>query len=306
MGNRSRAIAHLVGVRNAGRKDEQGRTFGGLYIPGYTNAQGKPVSARWIGNFFMNGAGYTDGQGVQQEGRRDVLSLTAWNGKNSNEGSGMADLFAKIMSPGLEISVDVEPVTYEATVYNNGQPVTAPDGTILTTRKVGFKVIPGTLIIGQESAKFVESMVAAGLRAAGWNNPSSPEYNQFRENMKQWHAQAFVPGSKTFGYALVGQPKGAQTNVYGGGNAGWGGQPNAWATGGAPSGWGAPAGTSEPMVEGKTYDQWVAGGVSPQAMLNSSHFAPFHEKAKAASGGAQAFGWASPAAAATAGGDIPY
>ena len=130
------------------------------------------------------------------------------------------------------------------------------------------------------------------------------------------HARTFVPGSQTYGYALVGQPKNAQTNAYGGGNAApaWGGQPNAWATGGAPSGWTAPGGTSEPMVDGKTYDQWAASGVTPQAMLTSGFFAAFHDRARAAVGAGQpaSGGWTAPAQAGTgtatagAGVDIPY
>jgi hypothetical protein len=301
MGNRSRAIAHLFGVRAAGRKDNQsGKTFGGLYIPGYTNSAGVPVSARWTGNFFLNGAPWTNAQGQQQEGRRDVLSLTAWNGKNSANGRGMADLFAKIISPGLEISVDVEPMNYDGIVYYNGQPVTAPDGTVITTRKIGWRVVPGSLIIGQESAKFSNDQVAAGIRKPGWNVPGSPDQQEFRQMMAQHHNQVYQPGMNVYGYALVGQPKNAQANAYGNAGNGWGGQPGAWATPSAPAGWTTPA---EPMVEGKTFEQWVAAGVSPAAMLGSNYWATLHEKARMA----MAFAGASAgtATAATTGGS-PY
>jgi len=97
------------------------------YFPAHSK-NGVNVSQRCTINAFLNIASRAN----NGEGRNDVIQLTAW-GK-------LGDVCAKSMSPGKEFHCGAKLKTYEARVFHNDQPITAPDGTLIMVRKVGFSI----------------------------------------------------------------------------------------------------------------------------------------------------------------------
>jgi len=183
----------------------QSSSFGGLrvasnnYFPAHSK-NGKNVSQRCTINAFMNIADRSnDGQG-----RNDVIQLTAW-GK-------LGDTCAKSMSPGKEFNCNAKLKTYEARVFHNDQPITAPDGTLIMVRKVGFSITE--LTFGDESAKHIANEIQAGIRPPDWNMVGSAGYVAWRELLKRRNALVFDPTQPVFGYAKVILPQGPGIGAY--------------------------------------------------------------------------------------------
>ena len=114
MASISRELTHFSSIRNAGvpLANQPGARIGGTYHPEHVNQAGVNVSARWEGSYYINRKAFTDAAGVKRTKDPDIIRLTAWSGKNSG-GNGMAEQFARIMSPGLEISVDAHLQTFQ-------------------------------------------------------------------------------------------------------------------------------------------------------------------------------------------------
>jgi single-stranded DNA-binding protein len=138
------------------------------------------------------------------EGRNDVINLTAW-GK-------LADVCAKSMSPGKEFHCSAKLKTFDARVWYNQQPVTMGDGTVLTTKKVGFSITE--LTFGDESAKHIANEIQSGIRPVDWNAAGAPGYAAWREKLKQRNALVFDPTQPVFGYAKVILPQGPGIGAY--------------------------------------------------------------------------------------------
>jgi hypothetical protein len=217
MANVSVAVATLMGIRSAGSKDSQGIAHGGIYYPAHTK-NGKSVSARWEGNFIANGKAWTDAAGNQQEGRRNVIRLVVWNSKNSAPGKGMADVFAKYVSVGKEISCQADIETFMKRVFENGQPLVSPTtGQPIEINATVYRV-SGNLIFGEDSAKHVAAEIAGwqgqlipfGVRPAMWNVTGHAD-NEAWKQIIQLRASSMWDGqSGTYGYARVIVPEGAQ------------------------------------------------------------------------------------------------
>lgn len=183
----------------------QNSTFSGLrvassnYFPAHSK-NGVNVSQRCTINAFMNIASKAN----NGEGRNDVISLTAW-GK-------LADVCAKSMSPGKEFHCSAKLKTFDARVWYNQQPVTMGDGTVLTTKKVGFSITE--LTFGDESAKHIANEIQSGIRPMGWNQAGTKDFVDWRDKLKQRNAMVFDPTQPVFGYAKVILPQGPGIGAY--------------------------------------------------------------------------------------------
>jgi len=169
------------------------------YFPAHSK-NGVNISARCTINAFMNIASRAN----NGEGQSTVVPLTAW-GK-------LADVCAKSMSPGKEFHCSAELKGYEARVFHNQQPVVMPDGTTLTTNKLGFSITK--LLFGEESAKHIANEIQSGIRPPDYNLAGSPGYNTWRETLKKRNLLAFDPALPTFGNAKVILPQGPGIGAY--------------------------------------------------------------------------------------------
>ena len=183
----------------------QGSWFSGMrvastiYYPAHSK-NGVNVSQRCTINAFMNIASRAN----NGEGRNDVIQLTAW-GK-------LGDVCAKSMSPGKEFHCGAKLKTYEARVFHNDQPITAPDGTLIMVRKVGFSITE--LTFGEESAKHIANEIQSGVRPADWNMAGSASYGAWREKLKLRNALVFDATLPVFGHAKVILPQGPGIGAY--------------------------------------------------------------------------------------------
>lgn len=239
-------------------------TFSGLrvassnYFPAHSK-NGVNISQRCTINAFMNIASKAN----NGEGRNDVISFTAW-GK-------LADVCAKSMSPGKEFHCSAKLKTFDARVWYNQQPVTMGDGTVLTTKKVGFSITE--LTFGDESAKHIANEIQSGIRPVDWNAAGAPGYAGWREKLKQRNALVFDPTQPVFGYAKVILPQGPGIGAYA-------------AQAAAPVF--APAGT------GAAVEAAVVNAAANPAAVSAALFTPVQTPAAAPVVGAPTAGFAAP------------
>jgi len=175
------------------------RVASSIYYPAHSK-NGVNVSQRCTINAFMNIASKAN----DGEGRNDVIQLTAW-GK-------LGDVCAKSMSPGKEFHCGAKLKTYDARVFFNDQPMTYPDGTLITVRKVGFSITE--LTFGEESAKHIANEIQAGIRPPDWNLAGAAGYATWRETLKKRNTLVFDPAQPVFGYAKVILPQGPGIGAY--------------------------------------------------------------------------------------------
>lgn len=131
----------LMFARNAGTPDVSNPKLRvpGQYTPAHTVTGDKGISARFTSSFAINNRGYINAQGVAVPGDVDFFNLTAWNGKNAQEGRGMADRFARMMSLGMEICCECRIKPYQSRQYDGGILVCRADGSPIM--KEGFNLI---------------------------------------------------------------------------------------------------------------------------------------------------------------------
>jgi hypothetical protein len=204
MASRSMALSIFVGLS----------TIRTTYIPAHSK-NGTDVNQRLMIDAFCNLPGLeNDGRG-----RADVYNFTVWNK--------MADVGAKSLSRGKDFSCVCVPQLYDGRVFQpstvQGQPgtmVTKADGTPLTTKKVGFKMIPGWILFGAESQKHILEEIQAGQRPIGWNLPGTADYQEWQAELEKRRNMPFNPNSPVYGYATVETPRGAGIGPFQGkGNA---------------------------------------------------------------------------------------
>lgn len=212
----STSIMFLAGVRAVGSKGADGNVYGGIYYPEHFK-NGKQVSARWEGNVAINGRDWTDETGQRREGRRTYLRLVVWNSKNAAPGKGLADIFAKYVSPGKELSCEVEPESFDKRVFVNGQPILDAQGQPITTNAIVFRVT-GKLELGDDSSKQIAAEVGRWnpaapdiyMRPPQWNVQGTQDNQAWKQIVATKSAMVYDGQSKVFGYARVLMPEGAQ------------------------------------------------------------------------------------------------
>jgi hypothetical protein len=147
-------------------------------------------------------------------GRKNAFPVTAW-GK-------MADILAKGGATGKQLHLICSAHSYRGRVWypvaDGQQPqcVMLADGTPLLIEKIGYTV--EELVFGVDSAKTIQEELQSGFRPAGWNDPATPGYQEWRNRCAANNAIVFDPNVHTqqFGYARVKPVNG--TIVVSGGN----------------------------------------------------------------------------------------
>ena len=203
----------LVGVRCAGiRTETPGLSHGGTYYPPVLNADGSvAVSARFVCNVFINRKGRRDDAGNLIEGRRDIIPLTFWNTRSSKPGKGLADVAAKCISEGKEFTCRATLHSYDGKVFDAGNAVMKADGTgQLTTRRIGYTVEPGSLILGDDSEKIIAREVQSyqgqmnfASRPQFWNVAGHADNTAWKQISQFRMGQQYQAGQPTYGYAKV-------------------------------------------------------------------------------------------------------
>ena len=211
-------FTNVVNARAAGSKNRQtGYAHGGIYFPAHINAAGNKVAGKWEGNFFINKRGWTDDQGVFHEAKKITIRIVAWNGRNAAPGKGLADLLAKTISVGKEISCGLDINQFEKRHIINGVPVTGPDGKVLTYQSYNF-TIKDELNLGPDADNLVAKEVANWAsypqasfisRPPHWNDQAHANYKVWEWIQQQRMALVYT-GGNVYGYAQVMLPEGAQ------------------------------------------------------------------------------------------------
>ena len=173
----------IIGGRVATSIDTKENSKQMTYYPAHTNEKGKDVSARLTIPILVN---------LKNQEAPNNMLITAWGG--------MADVCAKALSPGREINTVVEPRQYQTTYKVKGQPVLINNAPLNIT---GYSYTLKEISFGAESASFIASEIARGLRGPDWFKPGSPDNLALNERRRQINATEYVAGAATFGYAVV-------------------------------------------------------------------------------------------------------
>lgn len=159
-----------------------------LYTPAHTKPDGKNVRARLNIPVLAN---------VRGKEKPQNFRLIAWGG--------LADLFAKALAKGKEMTFETVANPYWANVYNNaGAQITQPDGTALQVMSINFEI--KDFIWGKDSKATLDFEIANGLRPADWNIMGSPG-NATWKSMLATRKATFYNGGDVFGYAKVIAPR---------------------------------------------------------------------------------------------------
>lgn len=159
-----------------------------LYTPAHTKPDGKNVRARLNIPVLAN---------VRGKDKPQSFRLIAWGG--------LADLFAKALAKGKEMTFFAVANPYWANVYNNaGVQITQPDGTALQVMSMNFEI--KDFLWGKDSKATLDFEIANGLRPADWNIMGSPG-NATWKSILATRKVAFYGGGDVFGYAKVIPPR---------------------------------------------------------------------------------------------------
>ena len=175
---------NVIGARVATSADGKEGAKKMMYYPAYKNDKGEDKSARLTIPVLIN---------LRNQEQPSNILLTAW-GK-------MADICAKALSPGREISFTAEPRQYMSQYKIKGQPVLIEGKPLNIT---GYSYTLKNISFGAESAAFVASEVARGLRGADWFKPGHADNVALTARRKGINDTAYAPGVATFGYSAVG------------------------------------------------------------------------------------------------------
>ena len=158
-----------------------------MYYPAYKNAKGEDKNARITIPVLIN---------IRNQEKPSNMQITAW-GK-------MADVCAKALSPGREVSFVVEPRQYETVYKTKGVPVEINGQTLKLT---GYSYNVKSINFGSESASFIALDISKGIRKADWFKPGHPDADALKARRKEINSMVYTPGSAEFCYATVGGAK---------------------------------------------------------------------------------------------------
>lgn len=153
--------------------------------------------------------------------KKVTIPITAW-GK-------MADVLARGGATGKQLHLVCSVHSYRGRVWvpvADGQApqcVMLADNQPLLIEKIGFTV--ESLSFGIDSAKTVQEELQSGFRPAGWNDPATPGYQEWRNRCQANNSIQFDPNTHAqwFGYARV-KPVNGQIVVAQPGGQGYQGQ----------------------------------------------------------------------------------
>lgn len=217
MSNVSSQNGNFVNGRAVGSKDKYGAQYGGVYYPAHSK-NGKAVSARWEGNFALNSRSYIDSQGETQEGKRTFMRMVVWNSKNAASGKGLADVFAKCISVGKELSCNYKIESFDKRMFVDGQPLLDAAGNAVTYPAINFR-IDDNVIFGDDSERVVAAEI--GMYQGQANFFSRPQFWNVAGHADNVAWKSIVAarmgcvwdGGPVYGYARTIIPEGAQIGV---------------------------------------------------------------------------------------------
>lgn len=174
----------FVNVRTYGFKDNDCSIYGGRYYPADAMK-----SARFVFYAFVPHSGY-DEQGIWHC-EYMVCIITCWNSAYASPGKGLADIMAKVLSNGKTISFQAERKHYFGQKFIDGKAVKTESGDIIRTPKVGYYMIPGTVLFGNDSDR--------QLAIETLNYKGEIDFESRPKHM----SKIYTPGDTTYGYAKV-------------------------------------------------------------------------------------------------------
>ncbi len=212
-------------------KNEQGQSvaspfLSGRYIPAHVK-NGQYYSACWRGSFFVNDGNTKAGE------NGTVIQASVWNGRNSQPGMGAADQFAKTVSVGQMLMMDLEFRPYNRKLFNpDGTPIYRNDGSQITVVTAGWRYISGSRRKVIDSQKTIDQEIQRGQQYAATNQPipaadffartdtrfTNPNHQQaFQDYLAMVDARRKIPytSGQTYGYALVEIPNGVELALNG-------------------------------------------------------------------------------------------
>jgi hypothetical protein len=170
-----------------------------VYTPAHSK-NGKNISARLTINAFMN----IPSRANEGEGRTEAVPFTLWDK--------MADIGAKVLSPGKEFNCLAQLHVYSGRVFVNNQPIADSQGNLIMTKKFSYTI--RQITFGEESEKHIMNEIQAQLRPVNWRVPGHPEQLRWKEILKARMALAFAPNMTQYGFAKVSLPTGAGIGAY--------------------------------------------------------------------------------------------
>jgi len=173
----------IMGARIATSTEPKEGSKRMTYYPEYKNQKGEDVNTRLTIPILVN---------VKNQGQPSNMLITAW-GK-------IADVCAKALSPGREINLVVEPKQYQTQYKQKGQVVLIGGQPLNIT---GYSYTLQKFSLGTESANFIASEIARGIRGVDWFKPGSADQAALEAHRKQINATVYTPGATSFGYAIV-------------------------------------------------------------------------------------------------------
>lgn len=179
----------IIGARVATSTEAKEGSKRMTYHPAFTNDKGKDINARLTIPILIN---------LKNQELPSNMLITAW-GK-------MTDICAKALNPGREVNMVVEPKQYQTTYKQKGQVVLINN---LPLNITGYSYNLKEISFGTESASFIANEITRGLRGPDWFKPGSPDQAALETRRKQINATEYIPGSTSFGYAVVSGTTGA-------------------------------------------------------------------------------------------------
>lgn len=204
----------VVNGRAVGVRDDKqvGLTYGGVYYPEKTLDDGRIIAARFETTIMTKRCSSYNEAG-EREYKFDYIGAVFWNTRSCHPGRGLADLAAKFISPGREVTFMANLHSFDKRLFVDGLLQLDHNGNARTTKAHQLMVSPGTLNLGAEGYKHLETEYMNWDNNPGvisfWARPrmTTPEYSI--DNTELWNKiqsarmGSIWNGEPTYGYAIV-------------------------------------------------------------------------------------------------------
>ena len=202
-------IVTVNSARITGAKLSDGSNVGGFYTPSQMK-NGAYLPGRFACRVMLNQPD-TMSNGVVREGKRVAMNLTIWS--NHQQTSGQAEMAAKYLSPGKEVSLLATIETYQAQQKDQAGNVLTINGQPITYEQVSLSLVPGSLKLGRDSASQIQREIqnhatmggqfSFFARPADWNITGSAGEAEWKAQQQLRKSAVCNIGNATFGYAKV-------------------------------------------------------------------------------------------------------
>jgi len=180
---------HMSGARVAGNS---------TYIPAHSK-NGTPLSQRCTVPVMLNYRRGNNGKGTT-----DTFKIVGWGG--------MAEICAKFLSKGRALDAIITPRTFKSPLYN-------ADGSLRYDNQGQIIEIPRTVMtivdinLGEESQKFTEYEIQAGIRPRDWNVRGTDGNAIWAQEYTRRQCAVWQMGDIELGFARVVMPSGQNIQI---------------------------------------------------------------------------------------------